>query len=232
MTTSEKFLNNSFEDKIIILPHGKIIRTVEGVNVLCNNKAKSIILDNSSCDDFPVNAKINFECVNEFKKFALKNDFPEYDFLHRSGIYSGKFLTSAGALMFGDLLNITAVLNHENLHAELHASNIWKTYTEILPRLTLKLSDKCAVVVRELLINALLHSDYNIDNHISVTIFSSPAQILINNPGILFQKQNHRLKKIFKLSGISPCKNSGIKTIKKYFPDFQTFQYGNNQYLL
>ena len=160
-------------------------------------------------DDYPfMNAYIDPDCLNEFRErvITLHDEYKKFtagEFLTRSFIFSGKYLTFAGALMFGNIIRVRATLNHENRHVEIEALNIWEAYHDLLPRLISKLSLRCRKIYREAFINALLHSDYNIDNKINVIISSNPAKVLIDNPGIILDTtRNHRLRKIFKLAGI------------------------------
>lgn len=180
------------------LLNGRVYRRIEGQNVISGLWAKSIMARDAhefSRDDFPVeNVELNERAVREF--FLLTGSFD----LRRVGVYSGKFLTFAGALMFADLLNIRAVLDSPTEHAEIEASNIWFAYTEILPRLTSALSPKCAEAFTEMFVNALVHSDYNVDTHVNISIVPGPARVIIDNPGtIRGVVRNHRLKKIFSL---------------------------------
>lgn len=208
---------------------GKVWRRIEGQNVICNAWAKSIMASRTACDNFPVNVSLNDKYIDEFLKIAISlhpelENFSRNEFLRRTGIFSGKHVTSAGAFMFGDNMKINAVLTHKNINAELEAPNIWEAYTNILPRITSRLSIECAYAVRELIVNALLHSDYNIDKRIIITIASNPSRILISNPGIFAGTlRNHRLAKLFTLSGITGTTNTNhysLQNVMKYSPTF------------
>lgn len=209
---------------------GKVWRRIEGQNVICSAWAKSIMASRTACDNFPVNASLNDKCIDEFHKIAISlhpelKNFSRNEFLKRTGIFSGKHITSAGALMFGDTLKISAVLNHKNIHAKLEARNIWEAYTNILPRITGRLSIECASAVRELIVNALLHADYNIDKRITITIASKPSRIIISNPGIFVGTlRNYRLAKLFTLSGITALNHHGLQSVIKYSPTFMLQQ--------
>ncbi|MBR0035958.1 MAG: hypothetical protein IJP54_09800, partial [Synergistaceae bacterium] len=190
--------------------NGRVWRRIEGQNVICGAWAKSVMACRDSCDDFPVEgAALDSELLEDFRRAVLGRDeaysaLTHDEFLRRTGIFSGKHLTSAGALMFGEELTIRAVLRHGKLHAEIHESNIWGAYTRILPRITRALSAKSAGEVRNALTNALIHSDYNLDTHIDISIFSRPARIIISSPGIITNSvKNHRLHKLFTLAGIT-----------------------------
>ena len=196
-------------DKPIAL-NGRVWRRIEGQNVICGAWAKSVMACRDSCDDFPADdTALDSELLEDFRKAVVSRNedysaFTHDEFLRRAGIFSGKHLTSAGALMFGEKLNISAALKHGELHAEIHESNIWGAYTRILPRITRALSAKSAGEVKNALTNALIHSDYNIDTRIDISILSQPARIIISSPGIITNSiKNHRLYKLFTLAGIS-----------------------------
>ena len=162
-----------------------------------------------SRDDFPVvNAYIDSDCLNEFREIVISCDeryrnFSAGEFLTRSYIFSGKYLTFAGALMFGNIIRVRATLDYEARHVEIEALNIWKAYTNILPRLICKLSAQCRKIYREAFINALLNSDYCMDNKINVIISPNPPRVLIDYPGLINSNtRNNRLQKIFELAGI------------------------------
>lgn len=207
---------------------GKVYRRIEGINVISGKLARTIFASealDSSRDDFPINDNILLDQKNidEFRKLITKYNFlPEREFLRRSFIYSGKHLTFAGALMFGNILQIRAELQHSGKIVAIESSNIWRAYSDIIPRLTCRLSSQCAASVRAALVNALLHSDYNIDKHINISIIANPPRIIIDNPGIICGSvRNKRLGKIFELAGISHGLHEGLRVIKTYRPNFR-----------
>lgn len=205
--------------------NGRVWRRIEGQNVICGAWAKSVMACRDSCDDFPVEGTaLDSELLEDFRRaVAARNE--EYsgltrdEFLRRTGIFSGKHLTSAGALMFGEVLKIRAVLKHGEIRAEIQESNIWGAYTRILPRIARALSAKSLREVKNALTNALIHSDYNIDTHIDIEILSRPARIVISSPGVITNSiKNHRLYKLFALAGIS----AGIFTTEYDMLNFRT----------
>lgn len=209
--------------------HNRVYRRVEGENVISGIRARSIMSMDSSTfsrDDFPVKAMLDEECMNEFRDSVLSlrtgyENLSRDEFFRRTFAYSGRHLTFAGALMFGKIICVRAVLND----TKIEAYNIWRAYTDILPRLTHKLSRDCAIAFREIFINSLLHSDYSISRSINVTIKPRPLRAIIDNPAIIRGTiRNHRLTKIFVLSGISQCKGEGIMKIKSYEPNFRLQQ--------
>ena len=193
--------------------NGKFLRRVENENLISNLKISSLIAGDSvefSRDDFPaMNAPINTENINEFYETVINlneeyKNFNHGEFLCRSFLFSGKYLTFACALMFVDFLKIRASLIHTSGHAEIEEHNLWNAYKNILPRLTKSLSEKCAAAFREAFINSLVHADYNIDNHIKIEITSTPPKVLFDNPGIIKNSvRNQRLMKIFQLMKIA-----------------------------
>ena len=208
-------------------------RRVEGVNLISSRRSAAIIASDAyeaSCDDSPtMNFYLNPETLEDFyntvinRNVEYKNLTPE-EFLCRSFIFSGKFLTFAGALMFGNVIKVRAVLDSPTEHAELEARNIWDSYKNILPRLVSKLSPGCSQAFQEIFINALLHSDYRAGNLIDISITSEPPKVLIANPGTIRNStRNHRLKKIFELSGIS-IEARNLESVKKFMPAFRLEQ--------
>ncbi len=222
-----KILPLSWDSKPLFF-NGIFYRRVEGVNLISSRN--SARLTYCARDDKPAaNFYIDPESLNDFHDYLInlhneyKNFSPE-DFLCRSFIFSGKFLTFAGALMFGNILRVRAVLDTPNNHAEIEAQNIWDAYRNILPRLVNKLSPGCSQSFQEIFINSLLHSDYRAGNLIEILITSRPAKVLITNPGIIINKtRNNRLKKIFELSGIL-IKNRNLESVKKFMPSFKLEQ--------
>ena len=192
--------------------NGRVWRRVEGQNVISGLWAKSIMARDAqtlSADDSPMSADtpLNAESLEAFRRVVLGRQeeyrcFPRDEFLRRTGIFSGKHLTFAGALMFGECVSVRAELRHGETHAEIEAYNIWDAYTDILPRITLKLSAKCGEIVREAFAGALLQADYALDTHITADILANPPRIIIDYPGIIRHSiRNHRLAKIFTLAG-------------------------------
>ncbi len=209
--------------------HNRVYRRVEGENLISGRYARSVMSMDAlsfSRDDFPVKAMLDEECMNEFRDSVLSlqtgyENLNRNEFFRRTFIYSGKYLTFAGALMFGKIIRVCAKVND----TKIDAYNIWRAYTDILPRMTQKLSDSCACALREAFINSLLHSDYNISRLITITIKPRPLRAVIDNPAIIRGiTRNHRLEKIFMLSGISQCKHEGIERIKSYDPNFKLEQ--------
>ncbi len=211
--------------------NGRVYRRIEGQNVISGAWAKSLMAMDSneaSRDDIPVDdVRLNENSLNEFRERVIELNADMKclsldEFLRRCGIFSGKWLTLAGALMLGDVVRVHAVLDYEGGHAEVESANIWDAYRNILPRLTRPLSAKCSEAFRALFINSLLHSDYNIDKKINVTITSSPPKVLFDNPGTIRGIiRNHRLKKMFALLGEN---SHSLKTVKNFMPSFELTQ--------
>ena len=121
--------------------NGQVRRRIEGQNVICGLWAKSVMASRDAWDDFAVDDSLNAQSLDSFCGRVLElhpelEDLTSDEFLRRAGIFSGKYLTSAGVLMLGEVLEISAVLDHEDIHAELHAANIWEACSDVLPRLT------------------------------------------------------------------------------------------------
>ena len=213
------------------LYNGKIYRRIEGQNVISGLKAKIIMAGDAhdtSRDDYPVkNIALNEKSLNEFHmKVAGMNEgmrkFARDEFLRRSGVCSGKFLTFAGALMFGEILRIRAEIDYPLGHAEIEARNIWEACNDILPRLVAPLSAKCAGAFTEIFINALLHADYNAGNDVNFSITPNPPKVFADNPGTIRGTiRNHRIRKMFAMSGIIQRRKShGLDIIRDFMPSF------------
>ncbi len=216
-----------------VIFNGKVYRRIEGENVASGLRVKSIMAGDSheaSRDDFPFSATLNENDVDAFtaRVVELHGDMRRYsraELLKRAGVYSGEHLTFAGALMFGDIVRILARLEYSGGHAEIVAVNIWRAITEILPRLTFALSENCAQAFREAFINSLLHADYNVDRHITIAILPSPPTVTFDNPGMIrWTTRNHRLSKMFALSGITDGNSHGLDIIRSYMPNFKITQ--------
>lgn len=214
-------------------PHvlnGRVYRRVEGVNVISGMRVRSMIARDAlefSRDDSPIeNESLDAESVREFcARVKSLNEglkfFGDDEILRRCGVFSGEYLTLAGAVMLGDMVKVKASLNYSGGHAEIESGNLWRACNDILPRLTAKLSDKCGRALREIFINALLHSDYNIDTHINIHITSDPPKVLADNPGtIRGTTRNHILRRIFTRAGIIVGKLQGLNIIREYAPSF------------
>ena len=141
--------------------NGQVYRRVEGENIISGAWARSLMADRDfSRDDYPVTCALDSGQVNAFRNAVTARDdsyryFTRDEFLRRTGIYSGKYLTFAGALMFGDCMNVRTVLHHNGRTVQASAHSIWSAYTCLLPRLTRKLSGECTAVFREAVINAI-----------------------------------------------------------------------------
>ena len=212
--------------------NGTCYRRVEGVNLISSRRSTMLMTFDSFSfiDDGPaMNFYLNPDSLNEFHERVIKlhdeyKNFSPEEFLCRSFIFSGKFLTFAGALMFGNIIRVRVVLASSNEHIEIEAQNIWDAYKNILPRLVKKLSPGCSQAFQEIFINSVLHSDYRAGNLIEILITSKPLKVLIINPGIIRDKViNPRLKKIFGLSGIT-IKNRNLESVKKFMPTFRLEQ--------
>lgn len=219
---------------------GFAYRRFENENFISGLKAK--ILNASDALNFPFddepaeNINLNVHCLEQFKNKILSlhpelekffNPQRPEDFLKRCFIMSGNFLTRAGFLMFGEhSVNVKADFHYKNnIHLEAH--NLWHAYNDILPRLlTPSLNDKCSGALKEIFINALIHSDYRTDNNINITITTAPPKITIQNPCSALRQshcRNFRLMKIFKLLNDANNNNKGLFTVKNYQHNFKFF---------
>lgn len=207
---------------------GKVYRRIEGENVISGAWARSVMATHDfSCDDYPTECVLDWGQVSAFRETVISRHdeygyFAQDEFLRRTGICSGKYLTFAGALMFGNCVSVRAVLDHHGVSAEASARSIWMAYTDLLPRLTCRLASECSALFREAYINALLHSDYTINTNINITITSAPPKAIIDNPGLIRgDTRNYRLKRMFNLAGITNHHNEVI-TLKQDMLNFRT----------
>ena len=108
----------------------------------------------------------------------------------------------------------------------LEVSNLWKAYSDLMPRLTRSLSPACAAAFRECFINALLHADYD-GGDVTVLLRGGPASAHFKNPGLMRTQhrgesacRNFRLMKVFQLLGAAWGDGRGLSLIRRYQPDF------------
>lgn len=193
--------------------NGQVLRRYEGQNIISSQWAVSVMATDSqtsSGDDFPADSScLDRKSLAEFRKTVLSLN-PEYtqfsrnEFFRRTGVFSGRHITFAGALMFGSELRVRAELTHHELHAEIEAHNIWRALREILPRLARKLSPKSSFAMHNIFTSTLLNADYSLDSNINITILAEPPRIIIDAPGIVRPSvRNSRLARIFELAGFS-----------------------------
>ena len=209
---------------------GNVYRRIEGENVISGKWARSVFALDAheySRDDFPASSALNQDDVDSFREAVISRNtgyehFSRDEFMRRTGIYSGRHMTFAGALMFGEILDLRAELRHNDVNAAAGARNIWSAYIDLMPKLTQKLSPQSSALFKKAIINALLHSDYNIDTHINIAITSSPARAVIDNPGIIRGiTRNYRLKRMFDLAGIHHTHNQ-VLILKQDMLNFRT----------
>lgn len=194
--------------------NGHVYRRVEGQNIISGAWACSVMSRDGlelSGDDEPIEGvSLNERYISEFRNIITRSH-PELavlghdEFLRRCFVNSGEYLTLAGALMFGDCLRVRAVLRHNGREVSAEAHSIWEAYSDLLPRLTCRLSRMCSAEFREVFMNSLLCSDYRISREINITITSGTGGPLavFDWPGLPRDTpRNHRLMKIAGLAGI------------------------------
>ena len=150
--------------------------------------------------------------------------------LSRALAISGSSVTKAGNYLLGKRgVRIRIELRHGHSAEEgeaLEVRNLWKAYTDLLPRLTRSLSPTCSAAFRECFVNALLHADYDAGD-VTVLLTGGPISARIENPGSVRTWKageslcrNFRLMKMFQLLGIARGEGRGLSVIRNYQPNF------------
>ena len=154
--------------------------------------------------------------------------------LSRALVLSGSSVARAGNYLLGKRgVRVRIELRHGHSAEEgeaLEVRNLWKAYTDLLPRLTRSLSPSCAAAFRESFVNALLHADYDAGD-VTVLLTGGPVSARIVNPGMVRTWKageslcrNFRLMKMFQLLGIARGEGRGLSVIRNYQPGFRLGQ--------
>ena len=188
-------------------------------------------------DDRPVRGMglddLHEESVASFRSAVVQrrpewSELPLEAFLARAQVLSGGAVTQAGHLMLGRrATRVRAEVRRGNAESEaLEVRNLWKAYSDLMPRLTRSLSPACAAAFRECFINALLHADYDAGD-VTVLLRGGPAAARFKNPGLMRTQhrgesacRNFRLMKVFQLLGAARGDGRGLSLIRRYQPDF------------
>ena len=188
-------------------------------------------------DDRPVRGMslddLHEESVASFRSAVVRHrpewsELPLEAFLARAQVLSGGAVTQAGNLMLGRrATRVRAEVRRGNADGEaLEVRNLWKAYSDLMPRLTRSLSPACAAAFRECFINALLHADYDAGD-VTVLLRGGPAVARFKNPGLMRTQhrgesacRNFRLMKVFQLLGAARGDGRGLSLIRRYQPDF------------
>ncbi len=216
--------------------NSRVYRRVEGINLISGMSAVRYMA--KKFDDGAINFKcmLNQNSVKEFHKAIISRDksfeiFDRQEFLKRSLIFSGKYLTRAGFFILGEnSVNVNMTLKSSNGKiVNLSARNLWIAYSDMLPRLISCLSNECASAVFEIFMNAFIHADYELSDTIDILITDNPLELKITNSGLPMTinnsySRNFRLMKIFKLLKSAHGNNYGSLIIKKFSPDFKLEQ--------
>ena len=230
-----------------VILNSKVYRRVEGVNLISSIKSVRYMATRPAENEYNIKffkRALNLNSVSEFQHEIISHNekfkiFDTIEFLNRSYILTGhgKFLTQAGYLFLGEnSVNVNVILTLDNGEIyKLSAKNLWRAYSDMLPRLISRLSFECANAVKEIFINALIHNDYDLNNSIDVNITNSENNtapiIKIINSGLAMTlnqnksySRNFRLMKIFKLLGAARANGYGNVIIKNFAPDFKLEQ--------
>ena len=188
-------------------------------------------------DDRPVRGMglddLHEESVASFRSAVVRrrpewSELPLEAFLARAQVLSGGAVTQAGNLMLGRrATRVRAEVRRGNAESEaLEVRNLWKAYSDLMPRLTRSLSPACAAAFRECFVNALLHADYD-GGDVTVLLRGGPASARFKNPGLMRTQhrgesacRNFRLMKVFQLLGAARGDGRGLSLIRRYQPDF------------
>ncbi len=208
-------------------------RRCEGENFISGKTACAKIASDAmdfAFDDAPVNLELDSKSLENFRGKVISNNpelakFNGLEFLKRTHVYSGKFLTEAGVLLLGCesvCVNLDLSLTREKT-VHLRAGNLWNAYFHMLPRIIVpNLRKECAEALREIFTNALLHTDYRLSRNIMIRITSSPAKISIRNSCCnLRPNRNYRLMQIFRLLNAAKGESSGMQKIRNYDGNFE-----------
>lgn len=151
-------------------------------------------------------------------------------FLERCLILSGGVLTQAGHLLLGRKgTRVRTVLRDAAGEEEIfEVRNLWRAYSDLLPRACGGLSDICAAALRECFVNALIHAEHD-GGFVRMTVDLETARV--ENPGLPRTSRrgeslcrNVRLMRMFRLAGVAGDEGGGLARVRAYRPDFELHQ--------
>ena len=150
-------------------------------------------------------------------------------FWARALVLSDGELTRAGWLLLGkNSARVRAAFNEGMEDEEIfEVRNLWRAWSDLLPRFCSGLSGPCAAALRECFVNALVHAEHDAGN---VVVTGSGDRVRIKNPGLLRCRRgeslcrNERLMRMFRLAGSASGEGRGLDRVRSYRPDFELRQ--------
>ena len=148
------------------------------------------------------------------------------EFWARTLVLSDGELTRAGWLLLGKhSARVRAAFNEGTEDEEIfEVRNLWRAWSDLLPRFCAGLSGPCAAALRECFVNALVHAEHDAG---SVRLTGSGDRVRIENPGLSRSRhgeslcRNERLMRMFRLAGAASGEGRGLDRVRSYRPGFE-----------
>ena len=150
-------------------------------------------------------------------------------FWARTLVLSDGALTRAGWLLLGKKsARVRAAFNEGTEDEEIfEVRNLWRAWSDLLPRFCSGLSGPCAAALRECFVNALVHAEHDAG---SVRLTGSGDRVRIENPGLSRSRhgeslcRNERLMRMFRLAGAASGEGRGLDRVRSYRSGFELRQ--------
>ena len=150
-------------------------------------------------------------------------------FWARTLVLSDGALTRAGWLLLGkNSARVRAAFNEGMEDEEIfEVRNLWRAWSDLLPRFCPGLSEPCAAALRECFVNALVHAEHDAGN---VRVTGSGERVCIENPGLSRSRRgeslcrNERLMRMFRLAGAASGEGRGLDLVRSYRSGFELRQ--------
>ena len=151
------------------------------------------------------------------------------EFWARTLVLSDGELTRAGWLLLGKhSARVRAAFNEGTEDEEIfEVRNLWRAWSDLLPRFCSGLSGPCAAALRECFVNALVHAEHDAGN---VVVTGSGGRVRIENPGLSRSRhgeslcRNERLMRMFRLAGAASGEGRGLDLVRCYRSGFDLRQ--------
>ena len=156
-------------------------------------------------------------------------DLSPEGFWARTLVLSDGALTQAGWLLLGrNSARVRTAFNEGTEDEEIfEVRNLWRAWSDLLPRFCSGLSEPCAAALRECFVNALVHAEHDAGN---VRVTGSGGRVRIENPGLSRSRngeslcRNERLMRMFRLAGAASGEGRGLDLIRSYRSGFELRQ--------
>lgn len=150
-------------------------------------------------------------------------------FWARTLVLSDGALTRAGWLLLGKKsARVRAAFNEGTEDEEIfEVRNLWRAWSDLLPRFCSGLSGPCAAALRECFVNALVHAEHDAG---SIRLTGSGDRVRIENPGLSRSRhgeslcRNERLMRMFRLAGAASGEGRGLDRVRSYRSGFELRQ--------